>query len=209
MSDWKHALTIVCERYAQSKSRIEWILVGSVGSVLQGCNMTPGDLDIYTRHREGIKEFAELLQPYALETKSVEPHGDRWLSSAVEPTFTQTFDSGFSWTKGRWNIDGFQVEAVHISNSAGIPDSLQGDGIWEGGQFIWSLYKNVNAGPCTVAVVPLEIQLESNLRRKRTDRIHSIMEALGQSGYSQELIEKALSKDHLQWFYSEIDGFKQ
>ncbi|MEK3942361.1 MULTISPECIES: hypothetical protein [Paenibacillus] len=206
MYSWKKALSKVCELYFSSKmnSNLEWILVGSVGSVLQGCEMTPGDVDIYTRNKEGIDQFAELLKGFSLLDKCEFPHGDNWLSSLEEPTFTQTFSSGFSWTKGSWIIDGFKVEVVHISNSAGIPDSMDGDGIWEGGQFIWSHFKNVEIGPYTIPTVPLEIQLESNLRRKRSDRTQAIIAALQKNSYDKELIEKALSKEHLSYFYSQI-----
>lgn len=207
MNSWETALSKVCELYFSSelKSNLEWILVGSVGSVLQGCEMTPGDVDIYTKNEEGIAQFAELLKEYSLLDKCDFPHGDNWLSSLEEPTYIQTFPSGFSWTKGSWIIDGFKVEVVHISNSAGIPDSMEGDGIWEGGQFIWNLFKNVTIGRYTIPTVPLEIQLESNLRRQRSDRTQAIITALQKYGYDQELIEKALSKEHLPYFYSQMN----
>ena len=206
MNSWETALSKVCELYFSSEvnSKLEWILVGSVGSVLQGCEMTPGDVDIYTKNKEGIVQFAELLKEYSLLDKCEFPHGESWLSSLEEPAYTQTFSSGFSWTKGSWIIDGFKVEVVHISNSAGIPDSMDGDGIWEGGQFIWNHFRNVTIGRYTIPTVPLEIQLESNLRRQRSDRTQAIITALQKYGYDQELIEKALSKKHLPYFYSQM-----
>jgi hypothetical protein len=170
--------------------------------------MTPGDVDIYTKNKEGIAQFAELLKEYSLIEKCELPHGENWLSSLEEPAYTQTFSSGFSWTKGSWIINGFKVEVVHISNSAGIPDSMDGDGIWEGGRFIWNHCKNVTIGRYTIPTVPLEIQLESNLRRQRSDRTQAIITALQKYGYDQELIEKALSKKHLPYFYSQMNGAK-
>jgi hypothetical protein len=210
MNSWETALSKVCELYFSSEvnSKLEWILVGSVGSVLQGCEMTPGDVDIYTKNKEGIAQFAELLKEYSLLDKCEFPYGENWLSSLEEPAYTQTFSSGFSWTKGSWIIDGFKVEVVHISNSAGIPDSMDGDGIWEGGRFIWNHCKNVTIGRYTIPTVPLEIQLESNLRRQRSDRTQAIITALQKYGYDQELIEKALSKKHLPYFYSQMNGAK-
>lgn len=207
MNSWETALSKVCELYCSSevKSKLEWILVGSVGSVLQGCDMTPGDVDIYTKNKEGIAQFAELLKEYSLPDKCEFPHGENWLSSLEDPAYTQTFPSGFSWTKGSWIIDGFKVEVVHISNSAGIPDSMDGEGIWEGGQFIWNHFRNVTIGRYTIPTVPLEIQLESNLRRQRSDRTQAIITALQKYGYDQELIEKALSKKHLPYFYSQMN----
>lgn len=204
MRQWERALSRICELCNQSESPIEWLLVGSAGSVLQGCEMEPGDIDIYIRNSQDVQQFAELLRPFSLASRSEFSHGEQWLSSLEEPTFTQTFGSGFSWTKGRWIIDDFTVEAVHISNSAGIPDSMEGDGIWEGGQYIWSLCNKVQLGDFTMAAVPLEIQLESNLRRKRKDRVQSIIHAMQQGGYDKELVEKALSKENLAYFYTMI-----
>jgi len=201
---WKSALSKVCEIYIQSNTKIDWILVGSVGSVLQGCKMEPGDIDIYVKHNEGVSQFAELLNEFSLPTKSEARHVNDWLSSKEEPVFNQTFLTGFTWTKGRWKINGFNVEVVHISNSAGIPDSLTGDGIWEGGQYIWSHFKNVRIGEYTIPTVPLEIQLESNLRRQRQDRIKSILYTIIHNGYDEKLIKKALSSHNLSYFYSEV-----
>ena len=201
---WKSALSKVCEVYFQSNTKIDWILVGSVGSVLQGCKMEPGDVDIYVKHKESVSQFAELLNDFSLPSKSENRHVNDWVSSKEEPIFNQTFPSGFTWTKGRWNINGFNVEVVHIADSAGIPDSLSGDGIWEGGQYIWSHFKNVRFGEYTIPTVPLEIQLESNLRRNRQDRIDSILDAINKNGYDEELIKKALSSQNLSYFYSKI-----
>lgn len=201
---WKNALSIVCDRYFQSNTEIDWIIVGSVGSVLQGCEMEPGDLDIYVKNKEGVSQFAEILKEFSLSAKCENRDVNDWLSSKEEPVYHQTFPSGFSWSKGRWKIDDFEVEVVHISNSAGIPDSLTGDGIWEGGQYIWSHFKNVKMGKYMIPAVPLEIQLESNLRRKREDRAQSILNTLMINGYNDELIRKALSSKNLSYFFLEV-----
>ncbi|MBB6452736.1 hypothetical protein HNQ94_001182 [Salirhabdus euzebyi] len=205
MNNWEQALEKICALYANTNRKTDWIIVGSVGSALQGCAIVPGDIDIYVKNKESVLQFAKVLEPFSLPVKGEEKYDEHWLSSIEEPTFTQTFQSGFTWTKGRWVVDGVEVEVVHISNSAGIPDSLDGDGIWEGGKFIWDLYRNIQVGPYQVKTIPLEIQLESNLRRKREDRIQSIMKTLKTNGYDQELVKKALSKDHLHYFYEQLD----
>ncbi|WML57707.1 hypothetical protein [Neobacillus sp. PS2-9] len=202
MSNWEKALSPICEIIFQKERSLEWILVGSAGSVLQGCEMTPGDIDIYVKDQESVGQFADMLQSYSLPSKVGDKHDENWLSSVEEPTFTHTFPSGFTWTKGRWKIEGVDVEVVNISNSAGIPDSQTGDGIWEGGKYIWDLYKNVSYGPYTIRTVPLEIQLESNYRRQRKERIDAIIKAMQTYGYNEELLKKALSSKNLLEFYT-------
>ena len=191
---WDNALEAFCELYHNANLKCDWIIVGSVSSVLQGASMSPNDIDIYVRHKEDVSTLSSLLSTYSLTNKSeLSYHDSEWLSSIEEPYYTQTFSSGFSWTKGKWLIKQFNVEVVHISDSAGIPDSDTGEGIWEGGEFIWSLAKHVEFRNFSVPIIPLEIQLESNLRRNRQDRIDSIINAMKIHGYSMNLLKKALS----------------
>jgi hypothetical protein len=43
MSNWENALTKICEK--SKNQQIEWVLVGSVGSVLQGCERVDSIMD--------------------------------------------------------------------------------------------------------------------------------------------------------------------
>lgn len=197
---WNEALRTFCDLYTQSQLTNPWIIVGSVGSVLQKARIEPNDLDIYVRNREDVIEMAQLLKEFNRKG-NLDPSkgGTEWFSSSDEPYMTQTFASGFTWTKGKWIIQDFPVEVVQISNSAGIPDSDSGDGIWEGGKSIWDNVRYVEFGKYEVPVVPLEIQLESNMRRQRQDRIDAILDALIVNGYDKELLIKAVSdvnKEH-------------
>ncbi|WP_373231341.1 hypothetical protein [Cohnella sp.] len=194
---WNQALETFCDLYSKSYLDCKWIIVGSVGSVLQRADMTPNDLDIYVQDLDDVIKLATLLEQFCLRTKCELSYFDsEWHSSLEEPYFTQNFPSGFTWTKGKWKIHNFNVEVVQISDSAGIPDSDSGDGIWEGGKHIWSLAKYVDFENHNVPIVPLEIQLESNLRRNRQDRADAIINALRTNGYDSELLFKALSNIH-------------
>lgn len=195
MNHWKEALQTLCDLYFQSGRSIDWIVVGSASSVLQGAVMQPNDLDIYTRHQTGVEQFASLLEPFQLRERCDLPHHDaNWLSSKEDPYYTQTFASGFTWIKGRWKLNSFPVEVVHISDPAGIPDSDQGEGIWEGGKYIWDQARYAAFHGYRIPLVPLEIQLESNLRRKRQDRVEAILDALRTRGFDAALLQKAVSK---------------
>jgi hypothetical protein len=89
-----------------------------------------------------------------------------------------------------------ELSVVQIADSGGIPDSLEGDGIWEGGKYIWDYRKTVMFDRYTISVVPLEIQLESNLRRGREDRVQSIVSALTKNGCDKDLLKKAVAAKH-------------
>jgi hypothetical protein len=56
----------------------------------------------------------------------------------------------------------------------------------------------INFSDFDIKVVPLEIQLESNLRRNRTARTESIISRLKERGYESNLLEQALSKENLE-----------
>ncbi len=186
--------------------KVDWILVGSAGSVLQGCELEANDIDIYTKTESGVDQFAKIFEKYAHHEKSSHSSEDvNWKSSLEEPTFTQTFPWGFSWKKGKWMINGSEVEAVHIMNSAGIPDSMDGEGIWEGGQYIWELAKPITLNDFTFQTVPLEIQLESNLRRERTDRVAAIIQTLNRNGTNHTLLQQALSAKHYEQVKNQLN----
>lgn len=204
--NWNKALEVFVENYTRSGAECKWILVGSVASVLQGAEMVPHDLDLYVSSIEDAAIIASVLESYSLKFKSPLSYEDGgWLSSVEEPLFTQSFASGFTWTKGKWIIGGFDVEVVHISDSAGIPDSEDGQGIWEGGPAIWSYAKTVSFAGYPVPVVPLEIQLESNIRRNRSGRIEAILQVFQEKGYDETLLQKALS-DHSRRMLDELQN---
>lgn len=198
---WDHALKTFCDLYFKSDLDCNWMIVGSVSSILQGAEMTPNDVDIYVADFNDLVQLSYMLEPYGLRTKSRYSYNDsNWLSSTEETYFTQTFPSGFTWSKGKWKINNFNVEIVQISNSAGIPDSDSGDGIWEGGKYIWSLAKHIDFYHYNIQIVPLEIQLESNVRRNRQDRVDAIIHALHKNGYDRSLLSKALSNKNKERF---------
>ncbi|MGG1515695.1 hypothetical protein ABE504_09805 [Paenibacillus oryzisoli] len=79
---WKQALKTFCDLYSESKLTNKWIIVGSVGSVLQNAKMEPNDLDIYVQNIEDVQDIAELLGKFNLKSKSDLSYSDGdWLSS--------------------------------------------------------------------------------------------------------------------------------
>jgi hypothetical protein len=118
-------------------------IIGSVASALQGCQLTPRDLDLLAIRPEEVVRFAELMWAYAPK-RAEEPtdHAD-WLSSEEEPLSIGPDDLGFLWHFGRWLIDGVKVEMAHIVAPAGFPTSADAAGIWEAGPEIWPHIRRV------------------------------------------------------------------
>jgi hypothetical protein len=142
---------------------VQWLVVGSVASVLQGCRFEPRDLDILVTSREDLDHcVAHLLTAPGV------------VSLEDPPIYSEKFGD-FEWHKAQFEIDGFLTELVYIASGGGIPDSIEGDGIWEGGKIVWSYAKTVPFHGLSVPITPLEIQLESQLRRGVTEKADEIL----------------------------------
>jgi hypothetical protein len=180
-------------------------VIGSVASTLQGCQLTPRDLDLLAVRPEEVVRFAELMWAYA--PNHVEPPTDHadWLSSEEQPLSIGPDDYGFIWHFGRWLVDGVKVGMAHIAAPEGYPMSADGAGIWEAGPEIWPQIRKVPFAGLQVPVVPLEIQLHTSMSRKLEERTTELIAVL-QSSYDRDLVQKALSKAHRQAFDALIDG---
>lgn len=184
MLAWENALLVVADSLQPKPdgTSVKWLLVGSVASVLQGCRFEPRDLDILVTSREDLDHCVANL----LTAPGVVPRED-------PPVYSEKFGD-FEWHKAQFEVGGFLTELVYIASGGGIPDSIEGDGIWEGGKIVWSYAKPVPFHHHSVPVAPLEIQLESQLRRGVPEKADEILSVLKQQGYDPEFLQKALSK---------------
>jgi hypothetical protein len=82
----------------------------------------------------------------------------------------------------------------------GFPSSEEGAGIWEAGPEIWPYVRRIAFAGHPVPVVPLEIQLETNLSRGLEQRTAGTIAVLKRDGYDRELVRKALSREHQEQF---------
>jgi len=184
MPPWEYPLQIVCECLAGSDGEpaIPFLIVGSVASELQGCSVGTRDLDILFESESDLKRYAARIAHHLQQP---------------EPAIScQAFNGGFKWYKAQHEISGFLVDAVHIASGGGIPDSTSGDGAWEGGPYAWRFARSVPFQEFEVQVAPLEIQLESQIRRGRPDKAEMIAERLRSAGCDAELLEQCLSRDN-------------
>jgi len=177
------------------KAGVQWALVGSAATALQGCAVTPGDLDWLFLEPGGVDVFARLMAPFAPTSCPSEPGTDSWVSTKAAPIADGPDPSHFEWRWGRWYVQGFKVEAANIR----APDGIQGaePGIWENGPRMWPHSRRVAFGPWKVRVPPLEVQLATSARRGLTDRTEAIVQTLHHVGTDERLLNESLGGDDL------------
>ena len=199
---WQSALKQVLETvyYSLERDRVRWAVIGSVASALQGCQVSPNDIDILTVKPEGVYRFTEWMSVFAPSECEYPPGDANWRSSKELPVSADPDPYGYAWHFARWYVDGFRVEVAHILAPEGSPTSTDGAGIWEAGPEIWPHVRDVCFEEYQVPVVALEIQLETNLRRGLEDRVEEILAILQQDGYDRALIQRSLSSEHLEVF---------
>jgi hypothetical protein len=175
-------------------------VIGSVASALQGCQVSPRDIDLLAVKAEVVYRFAEQMSAYTPPQCEHAPGHEKWLSSEEMLVSVGPDDYGFVWHFGRWEVDGEKVEIAHIVAPEGFPTSEDGAGIWEAGPEIWPHIRKVMFAGHAVPVVSLEIQLETNLSRGLEERSAEIIAVLHQRGYDSRLVQKALNREHLRTF---------
>ena len=54
------------------RDKVQWAIIGSVATALQGCQVAPKDIDVLTFNPDGVYSFAELMSPYTPPTCNYE-----------------------------------------------------------------------------------------------------------------------------------------
>lgn len=196
---WKSVLerVLAIANSALASDETRWALIGSAASALQGCSITPRDIDILAREPAGVHHLVALMSSHApAQCPHPVDHPD-WCSSQELPLNVGPDEYGFYWHFARWLVDGIKVEAAHIVAPEGFPTSEEGAGIWEAGPEIWSHLRQVTFAGYQVPVVPLEIQLGTSLQRGMEERAAEIAAVLGRHGFDEDLLKQGLSQAHL------------
>ncbi|HUT82686.1 MAG TPA: hypothetical protein VMZ29_15935 [Candidatus Bathyarchaeia archaeon] len=198
---WSKSLTIFLkENYAfLNNYDFEWSIIGSIASVLQGCQLIPNDIDIIIDNSKTIQLLGERMKKYSKKEKS---EGDiftsNWLSSQEQPVFEGTDQWGFHWDYVAWKIARSEVQVAHITAPKEFHEKFKG--IWEAGPKIYPHLKQVHFDKYIIPVVPLEIQLETNMTRGLTERVQEIVRVFRENGYDHQLLTIALDQNHLEQF---------
>ena len=209
---WRKSLDLFLEKvYNKLQAReVDWVIIGSVATVLQGCDVSPNDLDILVKFPESVKIISEYLEEYFHETKitrnsfQTENENDLWFSTKEKPIDISMDTWQFEWIFSRVLIEGVKVEIAHITAPKG--HSMLKNGIWEAGPKIWSYIKKVTYNNYSIPVVPLEIQLGTNLNRNLKQRADTILEVLKVEPLNKELLQKVLSVERYLSIIKQMKG---
>ncbi|NPE09721.1 MAG: hypothetical protein GNW80_15670 [Asgard group archaeon] len=173
-----------------------WAIMGSLASVLQGCNLLPNDIDILVEKQEAVYFISSLFTEFFKEEKSKSPFDDSetWLSSKEQPVFKGFDQWHFQWTYAKWKINNMFIEVTLKLPPENHPTKIHS--IWESGPNVWSYIKKIPFNGFQIPVIPLEIQLDTNIERGLDDRIKQILVIFEKQGYDEKLLDEVLSEKH-------------
>ena len=206
---WQSALTKTLDTtYDRAQSEgLEWTVVGSVATALQGCGMSPHDIDIITRVPEHVFRFAEFMRPFAAaECTAESPEDGPWWSTEEKPVYVGSYWD-LDWHYACWDIDESLVSVVHVVAPGGHPGFRDTGGVWECDPGVWPHLKTVSFAGRDVPVVPLEVQLETIMTRGYTfsgesleSRAIEMVRVLREKGCERSLLEWEMREAHIARF---------
>ncbi len=179
------------------KKKLNWAIMGSVASVLQGCNLDPNDIDILVEKPESVHFITSLFNDYfkeEKENKSPFVKSKTWLSSKEQPVFEGLCQWNFKWTYAKWKINEVFIEVTLKLPPENHPTRIHS--IWESGPNVWPYVKKVRFNGFHIPVIPLEIQLNTNIERGFDERIKQILLIFEKHGYDASLLDKTLSEKY-------------
>ncbi len=190
---WKQALDDVARvlRAPLEREGIQWAIIGSAATALQGCRVSPADIDILTTAPKYVRRIAALMSA-SFPARSDVRTGDEWQSSEAKPVNSWQDSGGLHWHLGRWFVRDVKVEVAHIATHRGFDTSHDG-GMWEAWPAIWAHVRGVEFGDHQLPVVPLEIQLQTSRARGLTERVEQIVSSLRNQGCDGDLLSKCLA----------------
>ncbi len=198
---WEKRLEQVLDRIYKKclENNVKYYIVGSISTALQGCKIEPKDIDILADTPEGVVFITKLLKEFELPEKVQTDNFEEWHSSNEQPIFINE-EPGEIWHSGKWMIDDFKVEVAYYHSESSMKKAEERGCMWENGPEIRSYAREVDFQGFKINVIPLEMQLCTNMFRKIEKRITETVRIFKEQGYNDKLLKKALTNDQ----YSEI-----
>jgi len=175
---------------------IRFVFAGSVSCLIQGCEIVPGDIDLLVSKSNDVYKIVSNLSEfinYNVIFHGEEATDENWLSTVTSPirAFTDIADN--NWTFARLMVHDIKLEVANIQPLI-QNEYIHGSGFWENGPLVWEHIKLVPYKDISLPVIPLEIQLETNMNRELESRIKEISRVFRTHGYNQWLVEHALNE---------------
>ncbi|MFD2699125.1 hypothetical protein ACFSVM_01470 [Paenibacillus shunpengii] len=181
---------------ALNEEGVRYVFAGSLSSFIQGCKITPGDIDILVSKPEDVHNIGKIFEEFLTKDESLDELNtsmEDWYSSASTPTRTFTDFSKNHWTFARLVVHGIVFEAACIQPPEHI-EYIHGSGFWENGPHVWEHIVSLPYKDMMLPVIPLEIQLETNMSRNIEERINKIISIFQTEGYNEQLVDYALNE---------------
>jgi hypothetical protein len=183
-----------------NEERIRFVFAGSVSSLIQGCDITPGDIDILVPLPIDVHKTALILCEYLIDQSiDVDTPIECWVATHTAPYRKFVDFASNEWTFSRLIVNGIKLEIANIrpANDEGY---VNGTGFWENGPHIWQHIILIPFKDMELPVIPLEIQLETNMNRNLEPRINEIVKIFRSKGYNEKLINYALNQTNRKKF---------
>ncbi|TFG33334.1 hypothetical protein EU527_08205 [Candidatus Thorarchaeota archaeon] len=182
----------------------KYVICGSMATYLQGCKIVPNDIDILALSPKTVELIADLMENYEIES-SPSMDVDHWLSTPGQRIFTDVSEMGDEqWYMGRWIIDNVKIEVAYIKSERSVSSSRKQNHIWENGPDMHPYLQTVEFSSYQIDVIPLEIQLNTNLLRGLDERVTEILRVLRRGEVDSNLIKKAIHPSHLEFILTSL-----
>lgn len=191
-----NVVEIVARKLTQAGVR--FVFAGSVSSFIQGCEISPGDIDILVPESDDVHKivfiFGNFINERVFLNEKETPIED-WFSTVSSPIKSFTDFADNHWTFARIMIHKMKLEIANIEPMI-QNDYIQGSGFWENGPHVWEHVIFLPYKDLLLPVIPLEIQLETNMNRNLEGRIKEINRVFQNTCYNEELINYALNEEN-------------
>jgi len=168
----RQVLTAVLDRAMPACAAVEYRLVGTGASLLQGVALPARDVDLLVKERAGVDTFSTALRAFKRLTPPV------WLDDA------------------RQYFAEYEVDGVGVGVST-VEWETDSDGIECLGRGPWEHYAIIRCGVHAVPAVALELRLVSELARDRPDRYEPLIEFMRARGCDIELVKRGMQARNL------------
>jgi hypothetical protein len=185
---------------------VRYVFAGSVSSFIQGCEIAPGDIDLLVPESNDVHKVALILGEFINENSNNEETLDEsWFSTVASPIKTFTDFADNQWTFARLMVHGMKLVVANIQSKI-QNEYIYGSGFWENGPQVWEHINFLPYLDLSLPVIPLEIQLETNMNRNLESRIKEISRVLQARGYNEGLINYALNEGNRVRFQEILKG---